>query len=195
MKFLRNNTKNITVTGIIQSLGEYDMRPIELRMHEGVSILDEDGETLHFSLLIIPKSLSDKIKVGKKFTLNIIRVKQKAKLAGSVYAVKEEGEIGYIDSDLSLKAVNTIIRSSYKRFAGGRPDAILMFVGFLFVLGWIGIGITFKNAVFGGVTSGLLTLSYYIWPLTIPALAKMNELVLQPLSKGYQDVRSTNEKY
>ncbi|MFT6905189.1 MAG: hypothetical protein ACJAS1_001843 [Oleiphilaceae bacterium] len=195
MNFLKKNIKDITVNGVIKNLGEYDANLMELRAHEGVSIIDEDGDTLHFSMLLIPKSLSDKIKLGKSTTLNIIRIKSKSKLIGSVYAVKTEDDIGYIDSELSLQATKTLIRANYKRYLGGNPGAILTAATFLFLLGWIGLGVYFNNATSGGVAAAMITLSFYLWPMIVPALANISERLLEPISDGYKDVRATASKY
>lgn len=195
MNFLKENIKDIIVNGIIKSLGEYDTSLMEVRVHEGVSILDEEGDTLHFSMLLIPKSLSDKINLGEKMTLNIIRIKSKKRLVGSVYAVKTEGDIGYIDSELSLQATKSLIRANYKRCMGGNPGAILMSATFLFFFGWFGFGVYFNNVMSGGVASGCMTLAFYFWPLLVPSLTNVKEHLLSPLSQGYKDVRATASKY
>jgi len=195
MDFLKENIKNITVNGVIESLGEYNADLIELRAHEGVSILDEDGDTLHFSMLLIPKSLSDKINLSKKMTLNIIRIKSKKRLIGSVYAVKAEDEIGYIDSELSLQATKSLIRANYKRSMGSNPGMILMSATFLFFFGWFGLGMYFNNATSGAVVAGGMIMAFYLWPLIVPSLANIKEHLLMPLSQGYKDVRATASKY
>jgi hypothetical protein len=190
MTFSRKKIKSIEVEGEITTLGEY-REDIDSRAYHGVSITDKDGEQLFFTLLTIPKSLCDQIRISEPVHLKIIRLKNNAHLVGGVYSLRSnKDKEWYYDSVNSPQLIKSFIEMSYKRAAGG-IHASFIFSIFMFVILWSVIGFPFKEGLFSGITAGALTLTFVLWPYVVaPKRSGFLQYIANFKERGIKDIRS-----
>lgn len=191
LNFLRKKLKDIEIKGEITTLGEYH-EDLDFRFYKGVTITDKDNNQLFLTVLLIPKSLSDQIKVGEKAHLKIARVKTKEHLMGAVYALQSnKDDKWYYDSLISPKGIKAYIAATYKRASGG-VGMTMMCTLFLFFLLWAAMGIPLREAVGTGMTSAVLALVFGLWPNVIaPQLTGVSEFIDNLRNTGATDIRAT----
>jgi hypothetical protein len=197
MNFLRKKLKNIEIEGEITTLGEYH-DDLDFRMYQGVTINDKENNQLFLSILLIPKSLIDQVRIGEKVHLKMTRIKTKEHLSGAVYALlSTKDDNWYYDSLNSPKAINAYVKATYKRASAG-PGGTMMFTGFLFVMLWAGMGIPLREGLVTGVLSGVLALLFGLWPSFIaPRLTGVNDFIASLKDSGCRDIRgnANSDKY
>ena len=95
--------KHIKISGKLKSRGEYSMGSDEYRPYDAVTIVDDHGYEIHFTVLIIPKRLDEHIIYNKHTNFYILRIKDKLKMYGVLYAIKsEDKKIFYNDLAVSI---------------------------------------------------------------------------------------------
>ncbi len=193
LNFKRSILKDIEIEGEITTLGEYH-EDYEFRSYKGVTITDKENNQLFLTMLLIPKSLSDQIRVGEKAHLKIARIKNNKHLMGAVYAlVSSKDDKWYYDSLASPKGIKAYIVASYKRASGGVGTTMMCSV-FLFLLLWGSMGIPLQEAVVTGILSFGLSLTFALWPYVIaPNLTGVSEFIDNLKNNGAIDIRRNAE--
>jgi len=89
---MKRGLKYIKVSGQLVSRGEYETSIIDVRPYEAVTLIDEGGEELHFSLLHIPKRLDEHLDQGEKAIFYLLRHRSRENYVGALYAIEVGGK-------------------------------------------------------------------------------------------------------
>jgi hypothetical protein len=112
----KKELKYIKVSGAIVARGEYDASAVNSRPYTAVTIVDEQGEQLHFQALIIPKRLDDQITLNKPMHFIILRFRGKKGMVGCLLALETDGrKLLYLDEAADLiKSFTRELSTSYQ---------------------------------------------------------------------------------
>lgn len=191
---MNKNLKYIKIKGTLKSRGEYITNPAEHRPYEAVTLVDSEGDEIHFHSLIFSKRMDDALDYSKELTFYILRAKKKDKMAGVLYAV-DTGTKKIYYPDLAIEALKSFALGTSLRIQNfGCLFPIAMF--FLVVIGltlhiWLDLDGTL-SALIGGIT-GFIFMLYPIFTKGQRAgISEMQSI----LTKDGFDVGSTgNSKY
>lgn len=186
--------KYIKIKGILKSRGEYITDSAEYRPYDAVTILDSDGEEIHFHSLIMLKRMDDAIDYSKEITFYILRARRKDKMAGVLYAV-DTGTKKIYYPDLALEALKSFALGTSLRiqnFGCLFPIAML----FLVVIGltlhiWLDFDGTL-SALIGGITGFI----FMLYPMfTKGQRAGISEMQSILMKDGFDVGATVNSKY
>lgn len=89
---MKKELKYIKVSGAMVSRGEYNTGSVDMRPYTAVTIVDDQGETLYFERLTIPKRLDDHIQLNRQSSFIIFRYRNANGMEGSLLALESEGQ-------------------------------------------------------------------------------------------------------
>lgn len=129
---MNGRLKYIAIKGTLISKGEQRMQSTIYRPYESVSIVDTDGDEVHFRLLTLPKRLDDKVDMSKTMTFYILRYWHKENFSGVCYAIEADGEKYYYPNE----AIPMLKRLGLESGARGKmlsmmPGSAITVIGFL----------------------------------------------------------------
>lgn len=194
---MKKNLKYVKIEGTLKSRGDYIISPSEYRPYGAVTIVDNDGDEIHFHTLSISKRMDSDLNFGKKMSFYILRYRQKDKLIGVLYAVEANGtKLYYPDTAIpALKSLGLQVTKRYQCMLDPTAlIAILIFGGGIISLGFgVGLGFSFIPAAilgFGGVSGYLsLPMIFQSYGAGIPQMTEILE------SSGFDTSTTTNTKY
>lgn len=198
LKLRSNKYKDILIEGKVSRLGEYSTAPILDRNRAGVSIVDNDGETLHFAGLEMPKTLDDKIRPGEQVSMKILRFRFNDHNLGFLYAVKPEKE-GKWFTDTNLKTkLGEFLFYGYKRFRVLRLAGCIMFGIFgapvLWLAFWAAMG--FSNGGWAALAGTVISISLFWWPVMFAGkTARVSEHLEGLIDEGAVNLSAAIDKY
>lgn len=112
---MNSKLKYICIEGRITSRGEYITESMEYRPYEAVTIIDNDGDEVHFSMLSISKRMDDLITLGEKCRMYILRFKHKNKLYGVLFAA-EVSDRKHFYPETAIPALKALALKSRRRY-------------------------------------------------------------------------------
>ena len=197
LSLMKKNLKYVKIEGTLKSRGDYIISPSEYRPYGAVTIVDNDGDEIHFHTLSISKRMDEDLSFGKPMVFYILRYRQKEKLIGVLYAVENDGtKLYYPDTAIpALKSLGLQVTKRYQCMLDPTAMiAILIFGGGIISLGFgVGLGFSFIPAAllgFGGV-AGYLSLPM-IFQAEGAGISEMQDILD---SSGFNTTASTNSKY
>lgn len=98
---MKKSFKYISIEGTLKSRGEYSTNSTEYRNYEAVTIVDKDGEEVHFHVLSISKRIDESIKYNTPMTFYILRQRAGDKMIGILYAL-ESDNVKYYYPDTAI---------------------------------------------------------------------------------------------
>ena len=111
---MKKSLKYIKVEGKLKSRGEYLLSSAEYRPYESVTFVDHEGEELHFYSLSFSKRMDDNLDFSRDMTFYILRLRQKDKMVGVVYAVECDGDKMFFP-DTAIPALQFLgLEASYR---------------------------------------------------------------------------------
>lgn len=194
---MNKNLKHIKIKGTLKSRGEYLTADSEFRPYEAVTLVDSEGDEVHFHSLIISKRMDDSIDYSKEITFYILRLKNKENMAGVLYAVDTGiDKIYYPNLTLNILkkfALNTSFRMQFANEVG----CALFIVMFLLVViaailyNWFEVNGTLSLWI-GGISGGVI-LFYPLFTMTKRAgIDKMHSILR---NDGFDIGLKVNTKY
>ncbi len=194
---MKKNMKYIKIEGVLKSRGEYCTSPAEYRPYEAVTIVDGEGDEIHFHTLSISKRMDESVDFNKSMTFYILRYRVKDKMIGVLYALEFEGKkIFYPDTAIpELKSLGLQVR---KRNQFITDPAFLMGImilggGLLALALCLGLGFDYKVAMLLGFgCMGLYLFSPFIFQAKGAGLSEMKKILV---AEGFNVTSRTNSKY
>lgn len=194
---MNKNLKHIKIKGTLKSRGEYLTADSEFRPYEAVTLVDSEGDEIHFHLLIISKRMDDAIDFSKEITFYIFRLKNKEHMTGVLYAVDTGAKKIYYPNltlDLLKKfALKTSVRMQIANDVGCALFIIMfLLVVFAAILyNWFEVNGTLSLWL-GGISGGVL----FFYPLfTMNKRAGIAEMHSVLKSDGFDIGLKVNTKY
>lgn len=194
---MKKSLKYIKIEGKLKSRGEYITSAAEYRPYEAVSIIDTDGDEVHFHTLSISKRMDEALDFNKPITFYILRCRVDEKLVGVLYAAESEGEkIYYPDTAIpALEALGLQVRTRSQFIAN--PSSALMIIA---ICGGILTSILSYGLRFDGVLAfffgfgGIATYLYapMMFKSSGAGIMQMQEILK---TEGFSVASSTNAKY
>lgn len=153
---MKKTMKHVTIDGVLKSRGEY-FENAAFRTYEPVSLVDKDGDEVHFYSLAISKRLDDRIAYNTPMRFYVFRDRRKGKLFGYIYAV-EIGDEKIFYPDIEIPGLKGFAYQGLERsqFINNPP------VGFMAVL-MAGVPLSLLLKYFIG--SGFLETAIIIIPV------------------------------
>lgn len=194
---MKKNLKYVKIEGTLKSRGEYLISPAEYRPYEAVTLVDNDGDEIHFHTLSISKRMDESLNFEHPMTFYILRYRHKEKMVGVLYAVESNGDkVYYPDTAIpALKALGLQVRNRYQYIVnpGAAMGALLVCGGGLSLAFSLVLGLSFVPAVilgFGGM-------GFFIFsPLFFKEKgAGISEMLGILNSAGFNTTSNTNSKY
>lgn len=196
---MKKKLKYIKVNGSIKSKGEYSKTSgVDLyRPYEAVTIVDQEGEELHFNSLIISKRLDDNIKINQPATFYILRYRDGETLHGVVYALDLEGKKLFFPETAIKTLCEMGLQCSIRFTSGSNP----FFTGFILVA--IGLPVMaglIKFFSVGFYTSGFIGLASALMFLTWPMINSKKRAGIPEMYKilqadGFDTAGNTSSNY
>ncbi len=194
---MKKNLKYVSIEGALKSKGEYKTSPAEYRPYEAVTIVDKDGDEIHFHTLSISKRMDESLDFNTQMTFYILRYRLKEKMFGILYAIEVEGKkIFYPDTALpALKSFGLTVRNRYQFIVNpAAAMGALVLVGGALSLGFgIGLGL----GLIPGAVLGFGGMSFYLYSPMIfkDKGAGISEMEGILNSAGFNAASSNNSKY
>lgn len=194
---MNKNLKYIKIKGTLKSRGEYITTPKEYRPYEAVTIVDSEGDEVHFQTLIISKRMDESLDYSKEITFYILRFKNKIKMAGVLYAVDTgTKKIYYPDlaKDLLIDfAMGTSLIMQLNREIG---CIVVIIMFFLIVIGlilnnWFELDGTMSVWI-GGIAGFMFVFSPLFTKGRRAGISEMESLLTRD---GFDLSSTTNSKY
>ena len=194
---MKKNLKYVKIEGKLKSRGEYATSPAEYRPYEAVTLVDNDGDEIHFHTLSISKRMDESLNFDNPMTFYILRYRHKDKMVGVLYAIESDGtKVYYPDTAIpALKALGLQVRNRYQVIVNpvGAMGILIVAGGALSLALGFGLGFDFATAAiigFGGMGF------YMVYPLIFRSKGAGISKMLSILeSAGFNTTSSTNAKY
>lgn len=110
---MKKTMKHITINGVLKSKGEY-FENAAFRTYEPVTLVDQDGDEVHFYSLAISKRLDDRISYNTPMRFYVFRDRRRGKLFGYIYAV-EIGEEKIFYPDIEIPGLKGFAHQGFER--------------------------------------------------------------------------------
>lgn len=194
---MNKKLKYIKIKGRLKARGEYLTADAEYRPYEAVTLVDNEGDEIHFHSLIISKRMDDAIDYSKEITFYILRFKNKEKMVGVLYAA-DTGTAKIYYPELALDALKSFaLGTSFRyQFAGNVGCILFIIMFFLVVVGlilhhWLDFNGTLSMWI-GGIAGAL----FIFYPLlTKHRRAGIEEMKSILANDGFDVDYLANSKY
>jgi len=203
---MKNSLKYIKIKGTLQSRGEYTTDPAEYRPYEAVTIVDDEGEEVHFYTLSMSKRMDDDLDFDQSMSFYILRHRVKDKMGGFLYAVECAGKkIFYPDT--AIPYLKDFVLTSSGRYPyiinSSAPVAALIVSGVLTVALYVALGAAFGLTdkimaialVFGVLSFGLTGFYMYSPVIFKTKRAGLSEMKKNLTDDGFDTTSGNNSKY
>lgn len=194
---MKKNLKYVKIEGRLKSRGEYDSSIAEHRPYEAVTIIDNEGDEIHFHTLQISKRMDESLNFHNHMSFYILRYRRKEKMFGVLYAVECNGNKVYYP-DTAIPILKSFALQSRNRYHFIRePVTAIGFIisggGALSLALGFGIGIDLVPAATFGFGGMALYMHYpLIFKSKCAGISKMVDILN---SAGFNTNSNTNSKY
>lgn len=182
---MKKSLKYIKVEGKLKSRGEHLVSATEYRPYASVTFVDHEGEELHFYSLSFSKRMDDNLDYSRDMTFYILRLRQKNKMVGVVFAAECDGDKMFFP-DTAIPALQAMgLQASYRCHLALQEFQLSIF--FVLVCGGVlSLGIEYMLGF--GTTSAILGMGGAAFYMYSPALLFRRKLA--GISKAYEILAS-----
>ncbi len=194
---MKKNMKYIKIEGVLKSKGEYITSPAEYRPYEAVTIVDSEGDEIHFHTLSISKRMDESLDFKQTMTFYILRYRVKEKMVGVLYAVECDGKkIFYPDTAIpALKSLGLQVRGRYQFITSPQAAMGSIIFGGGGIATFLGAGLGFNPII--ACVLGFGGLIFYLYsPVFFKSKgAGISQMQSIMQTDGFDTSSSTNSKY
>lgn len=192
---MKKSLKYIKIKGVMTSRGEYRTASDAYRPYEAVTIIDEDGSSVHFYSLLISKRMDEDIILNEPCTFYILRYRSGDTMSGAVFAIDSKGKkIYYPDTSISaVKALATQASTRKMLLTSGLGSiGIFLTVATLGAAFIIPINLYYITFLFSIIGIGVFLCHPVLFPSKYIDLPQLKSILIED---GFDVEGSTNSKY